>query len=59
EWGVSLYKRPEVCTLEACLLNKCADNRCLSAIEVSAVVKLIKEWWEPRFFLKRGQTWGQ
>ncbi len=59
EWGVSLYKRPGVCTLEACLLKKCPDNRCLSAIEVSAVVKLIKEWWEPRFFLKQGQTWGQ
>ncbi len=56
EWGVSLYKRPGVCTLEACLLKKCPDNRCLSAIEVSAVVKLIKEWWEPRFFLKQGQT---
>ena len=56
EWGVSLHRRPGVCTLEPCLLRKCPDNRCLSAIEVSAVVKLIKEWWEPRFFLKQGQT---
>ncbi len=53
EWGVSLHKRPEVCTLEPCLLKKCPDNRCLSAIEVSAVVKLIKEWWEPRFYLSK------
>jgi hypothetical protein len=53
EWGVSLHKRQEVCTLEPCLLQKCRDNRCLSAIEVSAVVKLIKEWWEPRFSLSK------
>ncbi len=52
-WGVSLHKRQEVCTLEPCLLQKCLDNRCLSAIEVSAVVKLIKEWWEPRFSLSK------
>ncbi|MGA9820301.1 MAG: hypothetical protein WBQ36_01760, partial [Desulfobaccales bacterium] len=58
EWGVSLFKRPEVCTLEACRLKKCPDNRCLSAIEVSAVIKLIKEWWEPRFFLSKAKPGG-
>ena len=49
EWGVSLHKREEVCDLKPCLLKKCPENRCLTAIEVSEVVKLIKEWWEPRF----------
>jgi ADP-heptose:LPS heptosyltransferase len=49
EWGVSLHQREEVCGQEHCLLKKCPDNRCLTAIEVSAVEKLIKEWWEPRF----------
>jgi len=50
EWGVGLHKRKEVCDLEPCLLKKCPGNRCLTAITVSEVVKLIKEWWEPRFF---------
>ncbi len=49
EWGASLHKREEVCALEPCRLKKCPENRCLTAIEVAEVVKLIKEWWEPRF----------
>ncbi len=49
DWGASLHKREEVCDLEPCLLKKCPENRCLTAIEVSEVIKLIKEWWEPRF----------
>ena len=48
DWGMALHKRQEVCTLEPCLLKKCPENRCMQAIEVSEVVKLIKEWWEPR-----------
>ena len=49
DWGTSLYKREEVCDLEACLLKKCPENRCLTAIEVSDVINLLKEWWKPRF----------
>ncbi len=49
EWGVSLHKRAEVCALEPCLLKKCPEPRCLTAIEVSEVVQLVKEWWESRF----------
>ncbi len=49
EWGASLHKREEVCDLEPCLLKKCPANRCLQAIEVSEVVQLLKDWWEPRF----------
>lgn len=49
EWGASLHKREAVCALEPCLLKKCPEPRCLTAIEVSEVVKLIKEWWEPRW----------
>ena len=49
DWGVALHKREEVCALEPCLLKKCPENRCLTAIEVSEVMKLIKEWWEPKF----------
>lgn len=52
EWGVSLHKREEVCALEPCLLKKCPEPRCLTAIGVSEVVRLIKEWWEPRFLRK-------
>jgi hypothetical protein len=50
EWGVALHKRAEICNLEPCLLKKCPENRCLTAIAVSEVVKLIKDWWEPRYF---------
>ena len=50
DWGASLHKREEVCDLEPCLLKKCPENRCLTAITVSEVVQLIKEWWEPRFW---------
>jgi ADP-heptose:LPS heptosyltransferase len=50
EWGVALHKRQEVCANEPCLLKKCPENRCLTAVSVSEVVKLIKEWWEPRFY---------
>ncbi len=51
EWGVALHKREEVCDLEPCLLKKCPEPRCLTAIAVSEVVRLIKEWWEPRFLM--------
>jgi len=49
DWGMALHKRDEVCTKERCLLKNCPENRCLTAITVSQVVELIKEWWEPRF----------
>jgi ADP-heptose:LPS heptosyltransferase len=49
DWGVSLHQREAVCALEPCLLKKCPEPRCLTAIGVSEVVKLIKEWWEPKF----------
>lgn len=53
DWGVTLHKRNEVCSQEPCLLKKCPENRCLTAIEVSEVVSLIKEWWEPRFLVRK------
>jgi ADP-heptose:LPS heptosyltransferase len=56
DWGVALHKREEVCALEPCLLKKCPENRCLTAIEVSEVVKLIKEWWEPKFLSSESQV---
>jgi ADP-heptose:LPS heptosyltransferase len=49
EWGAALHKREEICDKEPCLLKKCPENRCLAAISVSEVVRLIKEWWEPRY----------
>ena len=49
EWGAALHQRQEVCDLEPCLLKKCPEPLCLTAIAVSEVVRLIKEWWEPRF----------
>ena len=51
EWGAALHQRLEVCALEPCLLKKCPEPRCLTAIEVSEVVNLVKEWWEPRFLM--------
>jgi ADP-heptose:LPS heptosyltransferase len=53
EWGVALHKRGEVCEREPCLLKKCPENRCLKAIIISEVVHLIKDWWEPRFFISK------
>jgi ADP-heptose:LPS heptosyltransferase len=49
DWGAALHKRAEVCEAEPCRLKKCPRNLCLKAIAVSEVVKLIKEWWEPRY----------
>lgn len=51
DWGAALHQRQEVCDLDPCLLKKCPEPRCLSAIGVSEVVGLIKEWWEPRYLL--------
>jgi ADP-heptose:LPS heptosyltransferase len=48
-WGASLHKREKVCPLEPCLLKKCPEPRCLTAITASEVIKLIKEWWEPKY----------
>ena len=49
DWGAYLYHGDKVCKLSRCLLKKCPENRCLKAIKVSEVVKLVQEWWEPRF----------
>jgi len=49
DWGVALHKREDVCTEEPCRLKKCPRNLCMEAIEVSDVVDLIKNWWEPRY----------
>jgi ADP-heptose:LPS heptosyltransferase len=49
DWGMALHKREEVCDLEPCRLKKCPQNKCMQAIGVSEVIKLIQEWWEPRF----------
>lgn len=49
EWGASLHEREKICALEPCLLKKCPENKCLTAIGVSEVINLIREWWEPRF----------
>lgn len=53
EWGVALHKREEVCNLQPCLLKKCPENRCLTAITVSELIKLIKDWWEPLFLERK------
>lgn len=55
DWGVALHKREEVCNVEPCLLKKCPENACLAAINVAEVVKLVKDWWEPRY-QRRGPT---
>ncbi|MGB8991449.1 MAG: glycosyltransferase family 9 protein [Desulfobaccales bacterium] len=49
DWGMALHKRAEVCELDPCLLKKCPQNKCMEAIEVAEVVKLIQDWWEPRY----------
>lgn len=49
DWGIALHKREEVCDLNPCLLKKCPQNKCMEAIEVAEVVKLIQDWWEPRY----------
>jgi len=52
DWGAYLYKKPEVCQEEPCLNRRCLDNRCLKAIDVTAVIELLRKWWEPRFLKK-------
>jgi ADP-heptose:LPS heptosyltransferase len=49
EWGAYLYKKEGVCPHDPCLNKKCPDNLCMQAIEVAAVLRLIQEWWEPRY----------
>jgi ADP-heptose:LPS heptosyltransferase len=49
EWGTFLHKREESCGLHPCRLLKCRDNVCLKAISVPEVVRVIEEWWAPRF----------
>ncbi len=49
DWGLALHKRAGVCGLEPCLLKRCPEPRCLTAITVSDVIRLIEEWWEPRY----------
>jgi ADP-heptose:LPS heptosyltransferase len=48
-WGTFLRRKEEVCQVEPCLFQRCPDNLCLQAIEVAAVIKSIREWWEPLF----------
>jgi ADP-heptose:LPS heptosyltransferase len=52
DWGAHLYRKEEVCREEHCLNKRCKDNRCMQAISVAEVVKVVKEWWGPRWHLR-------
>ena len=53
DWGIALHKREEVCTQKPCLLKKCPQNLCMEAVTVADVAKMIKEWWEPKFWCNK------
>jgi ADP-heptose:LPS heptosyltransferase len=52
EWGAFLYKE-EACHRTPCVTKRCPQTLCLEAIGPAEVIRLIQDWWEPKF-LKRG-----
>jgi ADP-heptose:LPS heptosyltransferase len=49
DWGNFVF-RQDACLRNPCLTKRCPQSRCLEAIEPQEVIRLIQEWWEPRFF---------
>lgn len=59
DWGVGVFKE-EACHRNPCLTKRCSQTLCLEAIQPEDVIRLIQQWWEPKFLpnLKRGATYG-
>jgi ADP-heptose:LPS heptosyltransferase len=59
EWGACLYNQ-ESCPRNPCVTRRCPRTLCLEAIEPADVIRLIHEWWEPKFLstLKKGTAYA-
>ena len=48
DWGTCLFKE-EACHRNPCVTKRCPQALCLEAIQPEEVIRLIQEWWEPKF----------
>jgi ADP-heptose:LPS heptosyltransferase len=48
DWGISVFKG-EACHRNPCLTKRCSRTICLEAIHPEEVIRLIQQWWEPKF----------
>lgn len=60
DWGACLYKE-NACPRNPCITKRCSQLLCLEAIQPEEVIRLIQEWWEPKFLptLNIGTTHGR
>ncbi len=49
DWGSFIFKE-EACLRNPCLTKRCPQSQCLEAIGPEEVIRLIQEWWQPKFF---------
>ncbi len=59
DWGACLFNE-EACHRNPCITKRCPRALCLEAILPEEVIRLIRDWWEPKFLptLKRGSAHG-
>jgi ADP-heptose:LPS heptosyltransferase len=49
DWGAFIFKEA-ACLRNPCLTKRCPRPQCLEAIGPEEVIRLIQEWWQPKFF---------
>ena len=59
EWGACLFNQ-EACPRNPCVTKRCPQTLCLEAIQPADVIRLMQEWWEPKFLstLKKGVAYA-
>ena len=48
DWGSFIFKE-EACLRNPCLTKRCPRPQCLETIGPEEVIRLIQEWWQPKF----------
>jgi ADP-heptose:LPS heptosyltransferase len=48
DWGSFIFKE-EACLRNPCLTKQCRHSKCLEAIRPEDVIRLIQDWWQPKF----------
>jgi ADP-heptose:LPS heptosyltransferase len=48
DWGAFVFNK-DACLRNPCLTKRCPQSRCLETIQPQEVIRLIQEWWEPKF----------
>lgn len=48
DWGAWVFKK-EACERLPCLTKSCPRSLCLEAIQPEEVIRLVREWWEPKY----------